>query len=71
MDLLTNGNSYVKIVRNRLGRPIELLPFKYNDIKPILCNKENNFCRNFEILFNSRSEKLDTCRKETYSIDIH
>lgn len=46
-------------------------PFKYNDIKPILCNKENNFCRNFEILFNSRSEKLDTCRKETYSIDIH
>ena len=32
MDLLTNGNSYVKIVRNRLGRPIELLPFKYDNI---------------------------------------
>ena len=40
MDLLTNGNSYVKIVRNRLGRPIELLPFKYNDIETyVLDNK--------------------------------
>ena len=33
MDLLTNGNSYIKIVRNRLGRPIELLPFKYQNIE--------------------------------------
>jgi len=40
MDLLTNGNSYIKIVRNRLGRPIELLPFKYNDIETyVLDNK--------------------------------
>ncbi len=32
MDLLSNGNSYVKIERNRLGRPIELLPMNYNNV---------------------------------------
>ena len=29
MDLLCNGNSYVRIVRNNAGRPIELLPLNY------------------------------------------
>ena len=29
MDLLCNGNSYVRIVRNDAGRPIELLPLNY------------------------------------------
>jgi HK97 family phage portal protein len=29
MDLLCNGNSYVRIVRNDAGRPVELLPLNY------------------------------------------
>ena len=29
MDLLCNGNSYVRIIRNNAGRPIELLPLNY------------------------------------------
>ena len=32
MDLLSNGNSYVRIERNRAGRPIELLPLNYSDV---------------------------------------
>ena len=32
MDLLCNGNSYVRINRNRIGRPIELLPLNFNDV---------------------------------------
>ena len=32
MDLLSNGNSYVRIERNNLGKPIELLPLNYNDV---------------------------------------
>ena len=32
MDLLSNGNSYVRIERNTLGKPIELLPLNYNDV---------------------------------------
>ena len=32
MDLLCNGNSYVRIVRNRLARPTELLPLTFDDV---------------------------------------
>ena len=32
MDLLSNGNSFVRIERNNLGKPIELLPLNYNDV---------------------------------------
>ena len=32
MDLLCNGNSYVRIVRNNIGRPLELLPLNFNDV---------------------------------------
>ena len=32
MDLLSNGNSFVRIERNNIGRPIELLPLNYNDV---------------------------------------
>ena len=32
MDLLSNGNSFVRIERNTLGKPIELLPLNYNDV---------------------------------------
>ena len=33
LDLLSNGNSYVRIVRNRLARPVELLPLNYNNVE--------------------------------------
>ena len=32
MDLLSNGNSFVRIERNRLGKPTELLPLNYDDV---------------------------------------
>ena len=32
MDLLSNGNSYVRIERNTLGRPIGLYPMNYNNV---------------------------------------
>ena len=32
MDMLSDGNSYVQIVRNRNGRVLELLPLKYGDV---------------------------------------
>ena len=32
MDLLSNGNSFVKIDRNSLGKPIELLPLNYDGV---------------------------------------
>ena len=32
MDLLSNGNSFVRIERNTLGKPIELLPLNYDDV---------------------------------------
>ena len=32
MDLLSNGNSFIRIERNTLGRPIELLPLNYSDV---------------------------------------
>ena len=32
MDLLCNGNSFVRIVRNNIGRPLELLPLNFNDV---------------------------------------
>jgi len=32
MDLLSNGNSFVRIERNTLGKPIELLPLNYQDV---------------------------------------
>ena len=32
MDLLSNGNSYVRIERNNLGKPIELLPLNFNGV---------------------------------------
>ncbi len=32
MDLLCNGNSYVKIERNKAGRPIQLLPLNFQDV---------------------------------------
>ena len=32
MDMLSDGNSYVQIVRNRNGRVIELLPLNYGDV---------------------------------------
>lgn len=31
-DLLVDGNSYVLIVRNRMGRPVELLPLDYDNV---------------------------------------
>ena len=33
LDMLTNGNSYVEIVRNRNGRVLELIPLNYENIK--------------------------------------
>ncbi len=33
MDMLSDGNSYVKIVRNGAGRVIELLPINYSDVE--------------------------------------
>ena len=36
MDLLCNGNSYVRIVRNNSGRPIELLPLNYAGVQVYL-----------------------------------
>ena len=33
MDMLSDGNSYVKIVRNGAGRVIELLPLNYGDVE--------------------------------------
>ena len=32
MDLLSNGNSFVRIERNTLGKPIQLLPLNYNEV---------------------------------------
>lgn len=32
MNLLCNGNSFVKIARNRLGKPIELIPLNYEGV---------------------------------------
>ena len=32
MDMLTNGNSYVKIIRSTNGRVVELLPLNYADV---------------------------------------
>ena len=32
MDLLTNGNSYIQIVRNGNGRVVQLLPLNYDDV---------------------------------------
>jgi HK97 family phage portal protein len=32
MDMLSDGNSYVQIVRNRNGRVLELLPLNYGDV---------------------------------------
>lgn len=46
-------------------------PFKYSDLDQVLCSKENNYCKNLEIFFNTRSKKLDECRIESYRIDIH
>jgi len=40
MDMLSDGNSYVQIVRNRNGRVMELLPLNYGDIETYtLANK--------------------------------
>ena len=40
MDMLSDGNSYVQIVRNGAGRVIELLPLNYGDIETYtLANK--------------------------------
>jgi HK97 family phage portal protein len=40
MDMLSDGNSYVQIIRNRNGRVLELLPLNYADINTyILDNK--------------------------------
>ena len=33
MDMLSDGNSYVQIVRNRNGRVLELLPLNYGDVE--------------------------------------
>ena len=33
MDMLSDGNSYVQIIRNRNGRVLELLPLEYADVK--------------------------------------
>lgn len=46
-------------------------PFKYTNLEPVLCNKENNFCKNLEVFFNTQSEKLDECRIKSYRIDIN
>ena len=46
-------------------------PFKNTNIEPIICNIKNNFCKDIEILFDSRSKKLEECRKETYEIDLY
>ena len=46
-------------------------PFKYTNIEPILCSKENNFCKDFEVYLKSRSENLDECRRASFRIDIH
>ena len=40
MDMLSDGNSYVQIVRNRNGRVLELLPLNYGDVETYtLANK--------------------------------
>ena len=40
MDMLSDGNSYVQIVRNRNGRVMELLPLNYGDVETYtLANK--------------------------------
>ena len=40
MDMLSDGNSYVQIVRNRNGRVLELLPLNYGDVNTyVLDNK--------------------------------
>ena len=46
-------------------------PFKYSNLEPVLCNKENNYCKNLEFLFDTQSEKLDQCRIKSYRIDVH
>ena len=46
-------------------------PFKKTNIEPIICNIKNNFCKDIEILFDSRSKKLEDCRKKTYVIDLY
>ena len=33
MDMLSDGNSYVHIIRNRNGRVLELLPLNYGDVE--------------------------------------
>ena len=46
-------------------------PFKSTITEPVICNIKNNFCKDIEILFQSRSKKIEDCRKETYVIDIY
>ena len=46
-------------------------PFKYTNIEPVICSKENNFCKDFEVYLKSRSKNLDECRKASFRIDIH
>lgn len=46
-------------------------PFQYTNIEPVFCDEKNNFCKDYEILFNTRSEKLGECRKASYRIDVH
>ncbi len=35
VDITTNGNSYVKIIRNGAGRPLELLPLNIEDVEVV------------------------------------
>tara|TARA_Y100000401_G_scaffold5734_1_gene3883 strand:+ start:3716 stop:4906 length:1191 start_codon:yes stop_codon:yes gene_type:complete len=56
-DLLLDGNSYVQIVRNRNGRPVELLPLKYANMNTIL--KDNRlFYHNEQVNMTMDSEDV-------------
>jgi len=46
-------------------------PFKSTNTEPVICNIKNNFCKDIEVLFKSRSKKIEDCRKETYQIDLY
>lgn len=40
MDMLSDGNSYVQIVRNRNGRVLQLLPLNYGDVETYTLDKK-------------------------------
>ena len=46
-------------------------PFKNTELKPISCNKKNNFCLKFKNLKYKKSKKLDDCKKEQFIFDTH